>query len=160
MTDVSPFSCARNMPGRESSRQQHVLLGLRGRLPSVYHHSRMHRSDWLPRTFWTLAAIVWLAAGPLMLPVVGALRCHHLHGMPVEQMAQMQRPLPHPQAPCYCDQMTAGLDGGLLLTPAVPTVFPVVPFSTVRQVRVSVSRFPSPVSRVSPPSPPPPIEIA
>ncbi|HTR22031.1 MAG TPA: hypothetical protein VMH88_14370 [Gemmatimonadales bacterium] len=115
----------------------------------------MRRSNWLPRTSWTLAAILWLAAGPLMIPLVGAMRCRHEHAMaPGHQMPMP--PASSPTAPCYCEQMAGGSAGALLLTPAVPAVFPAAPVATITHLRLRFSRPPTPVSRISSPTPPPP----
>lgn len=136
--------------------------GLRPRPRSAYHQSRMRRSDWVPRTSWAVAAIVWLAAGPLMLPLIGAIRCRHDHAMAAGQMAPMPLPGPasNPQAPCFCDQMTAGLDAGLLLTPAVPAVLLTLAIPPVHQELARILQVTIPPSRVPPPVPPPPIELA
>lgn len=117
----------------------------------------MRRSDWLPRTSWTLAAVVWFAAGPLMLPIVGAIRCHHGHAMTMAHSGSI--PASNPQAPCYCDQMSAGPDGALPLAPAVPAVFPSAPTPMVEQLAAPRSHFHRPTSRVTSPTPPPPIVL-
>ena len=133
--------------------------GLRDAGDGTYHESRMHRSDWIPRTSWTLVAFVWLAAGPLALPLVGAIRCRHDHAMMPGAGAGMthQGAAPHSQSPCYCDQMTGAMDGVLAPTIALPTVFPSAPGVMLHQESARLLPVSRPASHVLTPTPRPPI---
>jgi len=104
--------------------------------------------------FLTLAAACWLAAGPGGLTVREVFVCrhhvaHHMVG---------QHPTTPPDGPCFCDQMTGGLD--LAVSTAMPT--PDVPqVATLPPVAESspASRIPPPASQTYPPVPPPPIAL-
>ena len=104
-----------------------------------------------PRSIlFALAAACWLAAGPAGVTVREVLLCHHAaHHMGGQHAA------PPPQGPCFCDQMTGGLD--LAVSTAVPT--PPVPEVALRPsfiVAPPASPFSSPPSPTYSPTPPPP----
>ena len=102
---------------------------------------------------FTLAAACWLAAGPGGGTVREWLACRH-HA--AHHMAG-QHPSPA-DGPCFCDQMTGGLD--LTVSTAVPT--PLVPHVPTQPPVVEsspASRIPHPASPTYSPTPPPPIGL-
>ena len=102
---------------------------------------------------FTLAALCWLAAGPGGGTVREWLACRH-HA--AHHMAA-QHPTPA-DGPCFCDQMTGGLD--LTVSTAVPT--PLVPQVAILPPVVEPahpSLFPLPSSPGFTPTPPPPIAL-
>jgi hypothetical protein len=104
-----------------------------------------------PRSIlFTLAAACWVAAGPAGVTVREVLLCHHA----AHHMGE-QHPATPPQGPCFCDQMTGGLD--VAVSTAVPT--PPVPAVTLRPsvvVAPPASPCSSPPSPTYSPTPPPP----
>jgi hypothetical protein len=108
-----------------------------------------------PRSIlFTLAAACWLAAGPAGGTVRELLVCRH-HA--AHHMAG-QHPTTPPDGPCFCDQMTGGLD--LAVSTAVPTPLghDVVILPPVADLPRAVP-FPIPHSPSFAPTPPPPIEL-
>ncbi len=103
---------------------------------------------------FTLAALCWLAAGPGGETVREVLVCrhhaaHHAAGHHASSPAD---------GPCFCDQMTGGLD--LAVSTAVPT--PLVPQVATRPVVVESQHpplFPLPSSPAFTPASPPPIGL-
>ena len=100
---------------------------------------------------FTLAAACWLAAGPGGLTVREVLVCRH-HAVHHRAGAHPSSPA---NGPCFCHQMTGGLD--VAVSTAVPT--PLVPQlailpAVVRPVPPSL--FPLPSSPFYSPTPPPP----
>jgi hypothetical protein len=103
---------------------------------------------------FTLAATCWLAAGPGSGTVREWLACRH---NAVHHMAGHHATSPT-DGPCFCDQMTGGLD--LAVSTAVPT--PPVPGLTLvapAAVPAGPSVFPLPSSPAFTPTPPPPIGL-
>jgi len=103
---------------------------------------------------FTLAALCWLGAGPGGATVREVLVCrhhaaHHAAGHHATSPAD---------GPCFCDEMTGGLD--LAVSTAVPT--PLVPQLAILAPAAAsspVSRIPHPASPTYPPTPPPPIGL-
>jgi len=103
---------------------------------------------------FTLAALCWLGAGPGGATVREVLVCrhhaaHHAAGHHATSPAD---------GPCFCDQMTGGLD--LAVSTAVPT--PLVPQVATRPVVVESQHpplFPLPSSPAFTPASPPPIGL-
>jgi len=104
--------------------------------------------------FLTLAAACWLAAGPGGLTVREVLVCRH-HAAHHEAG---HHPASPPDGPCFCDQMTGGLD--LAVSTAVPTPL-APPLSILPPVAAPSpqSPVPGPQSPAFPPVPPPPIAL-
>ncbi|HMH83271.1 MAG TPA: hypothetical protein VK531_10400 [Gemmatimonadales bacterium] len=103
------------------------------------------------RVLFTLAAACWLAAGPGGETTRALLACHHdaaHHASGAHHAAPSD-------GPCFCDQMTGGLD--LAVSTAVPTP-PVASPAVAAIVRVVTypSLFPLPPSPLLGPTPPPP----
>jgi hypothetical protein len=100
-----------------------------------------------------LALPCWLAAGPLAGVVRNLALCQHHevvhhHGGHGAQ---------HPDAPCYCDQMTGGLHTALAATEAFPApATTAVPALDVRTIDVPVAHAALPPSHTRVPTPPPP----
>ena len=103
---------------------------------------------------FTLAALCWLGAGPGGGTVRELLACgHHAMHHPTSQHASSPS-----DGPCFCDQMTGGLD--LVVSTAVPT--PLVPQVATRPAVVEsqhASLFPLPSSPAFTPASPPPIGL-
>jgi len=103
---------------------------------------------------FTLAALCWLGAGPGGATVRELLACRH-HAM--HHLTSQHASSPS-DGPCFCDQMTGGLD--LAVSTAVPT--PDVPqVASLPPVidPVHPSLFPLPSSPAFTPTPPPPIGL-
>jgi hypothetical protein len=102
-----------------------------------------------------LAAACWLAAGPGGQTIQALLACRH-HTAHHTHAGHHHAPA---DAPCFCDQMTGGLD--LAVSPAVPAPLPAEPVIEVRIAASSYgSAFPLPPSPVFAPTPPPPNGLA
>jgi len=105
-----------------------------------------------PRSIlFTLAVACWLAGGPGGGTVREWLVCRH-HA--AHHMAGGHATAPS-NGPCFCDQMTGGLD--LAVSTAVPTPlgYDVVILPPVAEPSRVVA-FPIPLSPSFPPTPPPP----
>jgi len=106
-------------------------------------------------TLLLLAAACWLAAGPGGQTIQALLVCRH-HMAHQSHAGHHHAPA---DAPCFCDQMTGGLD--LAVSPAVPTPLPAEPVIRVPvPVPSSASLFPLPASPAFPPVSPPPNGLA
>ncbi len=102
-----------------------------------------------------LAAACWLTAGPGGQTIQALLVCRH-HMAHQSHAGHHHAPA---DAPCFCDQMTGGLD--LAVSPAVPTPLPAEPVIRVPvPVPSSASLFPLPASPAFPPVSPPPNGLA
>jgi len=98
-----------------------------------------------------LAAACWLAAGPGGQTIQALLACHH-HMVHRSHPGHQHAPA---DAPCFCDQMTGGLD--LAVSPAVPA--PLAPAPAILSPVLepsSPSLFLLPPSPAFPPVSPPP----
>ena len=103
---------------------------------------------------FTLAAMCWLVAGPGGGTVREVLVCRH-HAAHHQAGHHATTPA---DGPCFCDQMTGGLD--LAVSTAVPT--PLVPHVPTQPPVVEsspASRIPHPASPTYSPTPPPPIGL-
>ncbi|HVH09452.1 MAG TPA: hypothetical protein VM736_06620 [Gemmatimonadales bacterium] len=107
-----------------------------------------------PVTLLVVALGLWLAAGPGGLTLREILTCSD---HPTHHMGGPHHAPAHP-GPCFCDQMTQGLDFAVSLAvptpPASPLSFVVPPTGPERPARVT-----PPASPAFPPTPPPPDAI-
>jgi len=98
-----------------------------------------------------LAAACWLAAGPGRQTIQALLVCRH-HTAHQSHAGHHHAPA---DAPCFCDQMTGGLD--LAVSPAVPAPLDVEPVIATPLAAASYAPlFPLPASPAFPPASPPP----
>ncbi len=100
---------------------------------------------------FALAAACWLAAGPGGATTRALLVCYH-HA--THHAAGGHHPLPS-DGPCFCDEMTGGLD--LVVSTAVPTP-PLAepPVAKPQHVVLDSALFPLPPSHSFSPTTPPP----
>src|SRR6266850_754036 len=100
---------------------------------------------------FTLAAACWLAAGPGGSTTRALLACHHYAA---HHAAGGHHTLPS-DGPCFCDDMTGGLD--LAVSTAVPAPRLALPaVAAPPRVALDPSLFPLPPSPLFSPTPPPP----
>jgi len=100
---------------------------------------------------FTLAAACWLAAGPGGSTTRALLACHHYAA---HHAAGGHHTLPS-DGPCFCDDMTGGLDLAVsTAVPAPPLALPAV--AAPPRVALDPSLFPLPPSPLFSPTPPPP----
>src|SRR5256885_6903002 len=102
---------------------------------------------------FALAAACWLAAGPGGATTRALLVCHH-HATHHAAARGAHHTLPS-DGPCFCDEMTGGLDLALstaVPTPEMPGLTPVAPTAQPSDP----SLFPLPASPSFAPIPPPP----
>lgn len=106
--------------------------------------------------FLALAAACWLAAGPGGVPIQAAIACQH-HAL--HQPLHAGHPAAPTDGPCFCDEMSRGLD--LAVSAAVPA--PVVAAAILtpsHDALPPLSPFPLPHSPSFAPESPPPDEPA
>src|SRR3989449_3280748 len=141
----------RGISGAAGGSNRCSLHGPGGVAPPETTHLELNMRRAATLVLLLLAAACWLAAGPRGQTIPALLLCRP-HTAHQSHAGHHHAPA---DAPCFCDQMTGGLD--LAVSPAVPAPLDVEPvIATPLAASSYASLFPLPASPAFPPASPPP----